>query len=373
MGSWVSHFHRPPASLTVLGMNADGAGAQPAGLGRRRARPQRRADAPVRRRRLRRRRLLRVGRLPRRARSRCSPTWRGSSGPAASFVCTFSNRCFPTKAIRGWLATDRRPARRDRRRVLPPAPAGGTSRSSPGGRPPAPRATRSSPYGPRRPTDRVGSKPPQPLPETMEVEMELPQPGPNRAAGEPAVPRGHDVRRVGQPGPRRRRSRSSTPRSTPASTSSTPPTCTRPVSPRRSSARRSSADATRSCWRPSCSASMGRGPEQSGGSRHWIIKRVRGQPAPPRHRPHRPVPGPPARARHGHRRDARRAVRPGPPGQGPLPRQLDVPGVGDRRGPVGGRAPRTASGSCASSRRTRCSCAASRPKCCRRASATGWA
>jgi SAM-dependent methyltransferase len=25
------------------------------------------------------------------------------SGP---FVCTFSNRCFPTKAIRGWLATD---------------------------------------------------------------------------------------------------------------------------------------------------------------------------------------------------------------------------------------------------------------------------
>jgi hypothetical protein len=24
----------------------------------------------------------------------------------APFVCTFSNRCFPTKAIRGWLATD---------------------------------------------------------------------------------------------------------------------------------------------------------------------------------------------------------------------------------------------------------------------------
>jgi hypothetical protein len=23
-------------------------------------------------------------------------------------VCTFSNRCFPTKAIRGWLATDDR-------------------------------------------------------------------------------------------------------------------------------------------------------------------------------------------------------------------------------------------------------------------------
>lgn len=26
--------------------------------------------------------------------------------PGAPFACTFSNRCFPTKAIRGWLATD---------------------------------------------------------------------------------------------------------------------------------------------------------------------------------------------------------------------------------------------------------------------------
>ena len=26
--------------------------------------------------------------------------------PGAAFVCTFSNRCFPTKAIRGWLSTD---------------------------------------------------------------------------------------------------------------------------------------------------------------------------------------------------------------------------------------------------------------------------
>jgi SAM-dependent methyltransferase len=26
--------------------------------------------------------------------------------PGAPFVCTFSNRCFPTKAIRGWLLTD---------------------------------------------------------------------------------------------------------------------------------------------------------------------------------------------------------------------------------------------------------------------------
>ena len=28
--------------------------------------------------------------------------------PDAPFVCTFSNRCFPTKAIRGWLGTDDR-------------------------------------------------------------------------------------------------------------------------------------------------------------------------------------------------------------------------------------------------------------------------
>ena len=26
--------------------------------------------------------------------------------PGAAFVCTFSNRCFPTKAIRGWLSTN---------------------------------------------------------------------------------------------------------------------------------------------------------------------------------------------------------------------------------------------------------------------------
>ena len=25
--------------------------------------------------------------------------------PGGLFVCTFSNRCFPTKAIRGWLLT----------------------------------------------------------------------------------------------------------------------------------------------------------------------------------------------------------------------------------------------------------------------------
>ena len=28
--------------------------------------------------------------------------------PGGLFVCTFSNRCFPTKAIKGWLANDDR-------------------------------------------------------------------------------------------------------------------------------------------------------------------------------------------------------------------------------------------------------------------------
>ena len=39
--------------------------------------------------------------------------------PGGPFVCTFSNRLFPTKAIRGWLATDDEAALRDRRRLLP--------------------------------------------------------------------------------------------------------------------------------------------------------------------------------------------------------------------------------------------------------------
>ena len=67
--------------------------------------------------------------------------------------------------------------------------------------------------------------------------------------------------------------------------------------------------------------------------------RVREQPAPPGHRPHRPLPGAPPRSERRHRRDARRAERPRAPGQGALPRQLHVAGVGDRRGAMGRRAP----------------------------------
>ena len=102
MGSWVSHLRRTPANLTVLGMNAEELAAN----------PQARAtvvhdlnadpvlpfadgsfDAaaccvsvdyltrPVEV-------FADLGRVVR---------------PGGLFVTTFSNRCFPTKAIRGWL------------------------------------------------------------------------------------------------------------------------------------------------------------------------------------------------------------------------------------------------------------------------------
>lgn len=105
MSSWVSHFHTPPANLTVLGMNGDELQANPAATARvvhdLNADPALpfddgtfdaavccvSVDYLVRPIEVFRevRRVLRVG------------------GP---FVCTFSNRLFPTKAIRGWLATD---------------------------------------------------------------------------------------------------------------------------------------------------------------------------------------------------------------------------------------------------------------------------
>ena len=51
----------------------------------------------------------------------------------------------------------------------------------------------------------------------------------------------------------------------------------------------------------------------------------------------RPLPDPSPRVRHRHRRDARRADRPGARRQGPLHRLLDVSRQHDRRGAVGGR------------------------------------
>ena len=105
MSSWVSHLSTPPRRLTVLGMNAAELRANPRAdervvldLNTEPVLPF--ADAsfdtvvctvsvdylvrPVE--------VFReVGRVLR---------------PGGTFALTFSNRCFPTKAIRGWLSTD---------------------------------------------------------------------------------------------------------------------------------------------------------------------------------------------------------------------------------------------------------------------------
>ena len=104
MGSWVSHFRTPPAHLTVLGMNGDELAANP------------QASTTV---------LHDLNRDPRLPFERdtfdaavCCVSVDYLVKPVevftdvgrvvhagGPFVCTFSNRCFPTKAIRGWLAT----------------------------------------------------------------------------------------------------------------------------------------------------------------------------------------------------------------------------------------------------------------------------
>jgi SAM-dependent methyltransferase len=105
MSSWVSHFETPPAELVVLGLNATELAANTAAtervvhdLNADPALPFPDADfdaavccvsidyltRPVE--------VLReVARVLR---------------PGAPVVLTFSNRCFPTKAVHGWLATD---------------------------------------------------------------------------------------------------------------------------------------------------------------------------------------------------------------------------------------------------------------------------
>ncbi len=105
MSSWVSHFRTPPARLTVLGMNAAELDANPAAAARvvhdLNARPTLPFDGgsfddavccvsidylvrPVEV-------LADVARVLR---------------PGGRMVITFSNRLFPTKAVRGWLAAD---------------------------------------------------------------------------------------------------------------------------------------------------------------------------------------------------------------------------------------------------------------------------
>ncbi|MGY1738941.1 class I SAM-dependent methyltransferase [Geodermatophilus sp. SYSU D00684] len=104
MSSWVSHFRTPPAELVVLGMNARELAANPAATERvvqdlnadpRLPLPDADVDAvvccvsidyltrPIEV-------LAEAGRVLR------------AGGP---LVVTFSNRCFPTKAVHGWLAT----------------------------------------------------------------------------------------------------------------------------------------------------------------------------------------------------------------------------------------------------------------------------
>lgn len=102
--SWVSHFHRPPARLVALGMNAEELRRNPhadawvvhdLNADPHLPFPEGTFDAAtccvsvdylVRPLEV----FDEVGRVLR---------------PGAPFVCTFSNRCFPTKAIRGWLGT----------------------------------------------------------------------------------------------------------------------------------------------------------------------------------------------------------------------------------------------------------------------------
>jgi len=102
MSSWVSHFHTAPEHLTVLGMNEHELAANP------------QAAATVVH------DLNTDPRLPFEADSFdaavcCVSVYYLTRPlevfadltrvlrPGAPFVCTFSNRCFPTKAIRGWL------------------------------------------------------------------------------------------------------------------------------------------------------------------------------------------------------------------------------------------------------------------------------
>jgi hypothetical protein len=105
MASWVSHFRTRPAHLTVLGMNADELVHNPqAGavvvhdLNANPSLPfgDDEFDAAVC--------CVSVDYLVRPV--EVFAAVRRVVRPGGLFVCTFSNRCFPTKAIRGWLDAD---------------------------------------------------------------------------------------------------------------------------------------------------------------------------------------------------------------------------------------------------------------------------
>jgi len=102
MGSWISHFFKKPAGLTVLGMNPEELAANPFAAATvvhdLNAEPRlpfadASFDAVVC--------CVSVDYLTRPVEvfSDVARVLR----PGGPFVCTFSNRCFPSKAIRGWL------------------------------------------------------------------------------------------------------------------------------------------------------------------------------------------------------------------------------------------------------------------------------
>jgi ubiquinone/menaquinone biosynthesis C-methylase UbiE len=105
MSSWISHFRTPPAQLTVLGLNQSELDANEAATERVvhdlnadpvLPFPDGTFDAATC--------CVSVDYLVRPV-----EVFRETARvlkPGAPFVLTFSNRCFPTKAIRGWLVTD---------------------------------------------------------------------------------------------------------------------------------------------------------------------------------------------------------------------------------------------------------------------------
>jgi SAM-dependent methyltransferase len=105
MASWVSHFRQPPDELVVLGMNANELAANVAATDvvvhdlnadPRLPFPDGRFDAVTC--------CASVDYLARPI--EVFREVRRVVVPGGLFVCTFSNRCFSTKAIHGWLATD---------------------------------------------------------------------------------------------------------------------------------------------------------------------------------------------------------------------------------------------------------------------------
>lgn len=105
MSSWISHFRAAPANLTALGMNAQELHANPAAksvvlhdlnVDPRLPFENESFDAAVC--------CVSVDYLvrPIEVFADVARTLR----PGGLFVCTFSNRLFPTKAIRGWLYAD---------------------------------------------------------------------------------------------------------------------------------------------------------------------------------------------------------------------------------------------------------------------------